>query len=200
MFLQASRLLIHLYDDQITSKPDTIHCLSSLGQGRGKNYGVIFSVGGVSPGTYRVILKPTAYLPTEMKLVLNSSNNYFTFSRGQNLIDTLNSYSVVAANALLRKEFTLFSTYVDSMFYLNTKCLPGWALRYHGYAAQEDTINAVSAIDSLLNILNNRLDPLIPDSSGMTVIYEAWLKQWEADYDWYRTIMVYPERGIPYPR
>ncbi len=191
---------ITMMNDKITSKPDTIHCLSSLGEGSGMNYGIIFSVWGVPKGTYRVILKPTINLPTGIKLVLNSSDNYFRFSQGQNLIDTLNSYSVVASYALLRNEFTLFNTYVDSIFYLNSRSLPGWALRYHGYAAQADTINAIVALDSVLNVINNRLDPLIPDSSEMTEIYDAWLKQWNADYSWYRTIMLYPERGFPFPK
>ncbi len=180
---------ITMRNDKITTQPDTIFSSTSLSVGNGKNYGMVFSLWGISKGTYRVILKPTNSLPTGVMLVLDTPYNVFKLTKGQNLLDTLNSYSVVASNALMRQEFTLFSTIVDSIFFLNSSSLPGWALRYHGYAAQADTINAVAALDSVLNVIDNRLDPLIPDSSEMTDIHDAWLKQWRVDYSWYRTLL-----------
>lgn len=184
---------VTMINDVITTQPDTIHCRSSRRLGNGANYGIIYSIWGVNPGTFRVILKPTSSLPSNIRLVLASAYNYFTITNGQNLADTLNSYSIIATSALLRREYTLFNTYVSNIYNLNLQSLPGWALRYHGYAAQADTTNALSALDSLLYNLENRLDPQIPDSSSMTSIHISWLQQWTADYQHYRARMLYPD-------
>ena len=185
---------ITMINDVICTQPDTIHCLSSRNLGRGKTYGMIYSIWGVDPGTYRVILIATSSKPANIRLTLDNPNNYFIITRGQNLLDTLNSYSSIAINALLRREFTLCNSYVDSVFNRNPQSLPGWALRYQRYAAQADTTNALTALDSLLYNLDNRIDPQIPDTSEITPIHEAWLKQWNVDYRHYKSRMLYPER------
>ncbi len=177
---------IDMFDSKIISKPDTIHCSYSLGMGHGTDSGMILSVWGVPAGTYRVILKPTVNLPNGVIMMMRSSSNTFQFTHGENLIDTLNSYSNIAANAYSRNEFTLFNTYVDSIFYYNSGSLPGWALRYHGYFALGDSANSVAALDSVLSIIDNRSDPLIPDTSHITQIHESWLAQWRVDYNYYR--------------
>jgi hypothetical protein len=176
----------------LTPKPDTLFSLPKRGWNKG--YGIIYSIWGVGPGTYRVILKPTSAKPEYVQLSLDTENNYFIMTQGQNILDTLNSYATIALNALFRREMTLFSSYVDSIFYRNPQSLTGWALRYHGYSALADTTNALAALDSVLNIITNHLDPLIPDSSKMTPVHGSWLMQWDVDYSYYKSRMLYPER------
>jgi len=193
---------ITLVDDKITSKPDTLYTLSSL-KLRGTRYCLVYSIWGVYPGKYRVILKPTASTPSDIVLVLDSPYNCFTMSKGRNILDTLNSFSNIALNALLRNESTMFNNYVDSIFDINSRSVVGWALEYHGHADQADTTNALIAIDSLLNILDNNLDTLVADTSVRTPIHNAWLKQMSVDYNYYKYRMNYPERwggGFIYPR
>jgi len=92
----------------ITTKPDTI--FSSPNRGYHLTYGLIYSMWGLTPGTLRVILKPTATKPSDVKLVVDVSQNLFTISTSQDILDTLNSYCTISINALSRKEFTLMST------------------------------------------------------------------------------------------
>lgn len=79
---------IAMSNNEITSKPDTLYTLSTLKLGRGGRYGLIYSIWGVSPGKYRVILKPTAYKPSDIHLCLDTPHNCFTISKGQHLLDT----------------------------------------------------------------------------------------------------------------
>jgi|GEM_PF-5445936 len=52
----------------------------------------------------------------------------------------------------------------------------------------------------MLYNLENRIDPLIPDTSEITPIHEAWLDQWNVDYKYYQERMLYPRKWIGYPR
>ncbi len=169
---------VTMRNDIITSKPSDIPCMATRKLGKGKTYGIVYSIWGVPPGTFRVILKSTSSMPSTIKLTLSNASNYFIITQGQSILDTLNSYSAIAVNALLRQEYSLFNTNVTNIFNMNSKSAIGWALKYHGYAAQADTVNAISAIDSLLNNLDNRIDPEIPDTSKITPIHENWLNQW----------------------
>lgn len=194
---------ITLVNDKITTKPDTIHTLSNLALGKGDRYCLVYSIWGVYPGKYRVILKPSAYAPSDIVLVLDSPYNCFTMSKGRNILDTLNSFSNIALNVLLRNEYTMFDSYVDSIFDINSRSVVGWALEYHGHASQADTTSALTAIDSLLNILDNNLDTLVADTSDRTPIHDAWLKQMSVDYNYYKNRMLYPEKwggGFIHPR
>jgi len=186
---------IKMMNNVITSKPDTIYSRSTLKTGRGTTYGIIYSIWGLSPGTYRVILKSTEDLPTNIMLQLSTHYNYFTMTKGRVLLDTLNSYSNIALHALFRKEFTLFDSYVDSIFNRNSRSLIGWALRYHGYAAQADTTNAITACDSVQYLVSTGEDPAIPDSVDMTPVHWVWLDQWGVDYRHYKYRMVNPEES-----
>ncbi|MBT3231662.1 MAG: hypothetical protein HN356_02500 [Calditrichaeota bacterium] len=185
---------IAMSNNEIRSKPDTLYTLETLKLGRGGRYGLIYSLWGVSPGKYRVILKPTAYKPSDIHLCLSTPYNCFTISKGQHLLDTLNSYSNNAYNAFYRHEYTLFNTYVDSILDRNSRSIIGWALDYHGHAAQTDTTNALIALDSLLNILDNNLDTLVADSSERTSVQWRWLKQWGVDYKYFQRRMEDPEK------
>ncbi len=162
------------------TKPDTI--FSRALHENVHPSGMILSIWGVNPGHFRVILKSTINLPTGVKLILDNPNNQFTMSTARDTLDTLNAYSNIAINALLRREFTLFNNYVTDMFDMNSKCLPGWALRYAGYMAQGDSLNAQSAIDSLQNNADNKLDPFIPDTSHATKYHDLWLKNYSHNY------------------
>ena len=184
---------ITMHNDEITSKPDTLYTPATLALRRGTRYGMVISIWGVYPGKYRVILKPTVSKPANIVLVLNSPYNCFTFSKAQHLLDTLNSYSNNAYNALLRHQYTLFDSFGDSIFDINSRSVTGWALEYHGHAAQADTTSALKALDSLLNILENSLDTLIADSSEQSEIEKAWLQQWGVDYRYYQGCMLYPD-------
>jgi hypothetical protein len=182
---------INMLDNVIADKPDTIIC-----PGWHKivyPWGMICSIWGVSPGTYRVVLVSTSVKPDNVKLTLDNPNNVFTMTTSQHVLDSVNAYCYIASNALLRREFTLFNTYVDSVFYLNPQSIPGWALRYSGYEAQADTVNAIAAIDSLLFIGNNNLDPFVPDSSQRTEFHNLWLQDYLHNYPFAKWRLLYPE-------
>ena len=168
-------------DGVITTAPDTIRTRTLHYDVKPKD--MVFSIWGISRGSYRVILKPTEYLPQDVKLVVDTQYNTFNIVTTQHTLDTLNSYSMIASNALLRREYTLFNTYVDNMFTVNPLCLPGWALRYAGYMAQGDSVNAKSAIDSLINNAENRIDPFIPDPSKETEFQKYWLEDYIRNYN-----------------
>lgn len=181
----------------IIAQPDTI--FSSKVHGYGRVYMMVYTMWGLAPGTFRVIMKPTTFKPSDVRLLLDRSPNIYTMSTGQSILDTMNSLSSIADNALSRREFTLFNTYVDSIFSLNPQSLLGWALRYNGYDAQNDTTNALDALDSMLYNIENLIDPLIPDTSRMTPVHKAWLRQWKADYEYFQGRMLYPWNWIGYP-
>jgi len=185
---------VTMLDHVTTSKPDTIFSLPQRGWDKG--YGMVYSIWGLTPGTYRVILKPNTTMPTYVKPVVDNASNYFIITKGQSILDTMNSYVNIAEGALMRREYTLFNSYTNNIFSLEPESLPGWALRYHGYAAQADTLNAIAAIDTLLNIIANRLDPLIPDTSTQTPVHCTWLKQWNDDYSYYRSRMLSPKSWV----
>ena len=88
----------------------------------------------------------------------------------------------------------MFDSYVDSILDRNSRSIIGWALDYHGCAAQNDTTNALIALDSLLNILHNNLDTLVADTSERAPVQDAWLKQWGVDYRYFQRRMVDPEK------
>lgn len=184
---------INTVNKKIISKPDSIYALANLQRGQGERYGMVYSIWDVGPGTYRVILEPTASKPTDIKLSLTNGNNYFIMAKGQSLEDTLNAYAKIATSALARDQYTLFDSYVDSVFNKNSQSVLGWALKYMKYERQADTTNAITALDSLLNNLEYSLDPLIPDSSDRTDIHDAWLKQWEELARHYRYRLTHPE-------
>jgi len=175
----------------LTPRPDTLFSLPT--RGWNKAYGLVYSVWDVNPGIFRIILKPTSFLPAYVKIVVDTPDNFFEMRSGECALDTLNSYAAVALNALSRREYTLFNNYVSNIFARDPQSLVGWALRYHGFGAQLDTTDAIAAVDSVLNIITNRLDPLIPDTSAQTPVHTAWLEQWKVDYQHYRARMLYPE-------
>jgi len=177
----------------IIDEPDTIY--SSVIHSTKPDFRMIFSIWGVYPGSYRVVLEPTAFLSAGIKLTLDNPNNVFHINSGQNVLDTVNTYCKTAIAAQYRQEFTLANTYVDSIFLLNSKCIPGWALRYHICDAQFDTSNALDALDSLLNVINNDLDPFYPDSSEVTEINEWWWENYQTNYTFKRWKMRYPVVG-----
>ena len=176
---------------EIIAQPDTIY--SGPKHGYGRVFRMVYTMWGLAPGTFRVIMEPTVSKPSDVKVLLDDSPNVYTMSTGQDILDTLNSYCTIALNALSRQEMTLFNTYVGNIFTLDPKSVPGWALRYHGYKSLADTVNALMALDSLFYNIENRLDPQIPDSSNMTPVHGAWLKQWAQDYGRLRERMLNPD-------
>lgn len=187
---------IDMKNGVITGRPDTIFTRALHDNVQPK--GMIFSIWGISVGgfgEFRVILKPTAALPQGVRLIVDNPNNVFTLVTGQQPLDTLNAYAMIAGNALLRREFTLFNSYVNNMFARNSKCLPGWALRYAGYIAQGDTTNAKLALDSLQNHADNRLDPFIPDTSHETMYHRLWLKNYTRNYLYEAWRLRHPEEA-----
>lgn len=177
----------------IISEPDTIY--SSVKNSKKPDFRMIFSIWGIYPGSYRIVLEPTAFLPTGIKLKLDNPKNVFHVNKGQDILDTLNTYCKTVVAAQYRQEFTLANTYVDSIFLLNSNCIPGWALRYHIYDAQYDTTNALDALDSLLNVMNNNLDPFYPDSSEVTKFNEWWWDNYKSIYTFRQWQMRYPVVG-----
>jgi len=182
---------INMEDGMITNKPDTI--LSRAIHVPTYPKGLVFSIWGVNAGSFRVILKPTSSLPTGIRLVVDNPNSVFTMATGQHSLDTLNAFLMIAGNALLRREFTLFNTYINNAFTMNPNSLPGWALRYSSNLFQADTTNAISAIDSLLYIGNNNLDTFIPDTSARTIYNDAWLNDYLHNYPFARWRLLYPD-------
>lgn len=174
----------------IIDKPDTVY--TSVIHGNKPRFSMIFNLWGIFPGSYRVVLEPTSNLPTGIELMLDNPNNVFHIIKGQHILDTLNAYCKTAVAAQYRREFTLANSYVDSIFILNSNCIPGWALRYHIYAAQNDTSNALDAIDSLLYIIDNNLDSFYPDSTKVTKYNEWWLNDYKTIYTFNRWRMRNP--------
>ena len=184
---------INMMDDVIADKPDTIR--SRALHKPVYPWGMILSIWDVDPGNYRVVLLPTSSKPTDVKLILDNPNNKFTVIRAQNVLDSINAYCAVAVNALLRREFTLFNSFVDSVFYMNSQSMPGWALKYSGYEASADTADAIAAIDSILHIGNNNLDPFVPDSSKRTKYNNRWLEDYLHNYPFAKWRLLYPEES-----
>lgn len=182
---------INMLDGTTIAKPDTFYS-RALHQNVHPS-GLILSIWNVSPGSFRIILKPTANLPSYIHLTLDNPNNVAHIVKGQNTLDTLNAFAMIACNALLRREYTLFNRAVGSMFAINPQCLPGWALRYEGYMSLADTASAIIAIDWILYIGKNNLDPCIPDSSKRTIFNDAWLENYMHNYPFARWRLMFPD-------
>ncbi len=165
----------------ILAQPDTIYTTSYL-TGNPK-FRMIYSLWGIPQGHYRVVLEPTGSLPTNIKLMLSTPNNDFHVIEGRSALDTINAYCKTSLEAMNREEFTLAISYADSVFLINSNCIPGWALRYHINAAQFDTTNALKALDSLLYVIDNDLDTFYPDTSKVTDYNKWWLNDYKTGYE-----------------
>lgn len=152
----------------------------------------------IYPGSYRVILKPTSLLPADAHLALDNSDNRFTIVTPNSPKDSINAYSMIAVNAILRSEFTLANDNVSKIFAINSFAIPGWSVRHDYFKAMGDTTSAIAAIDSLLIVVNNELDTLITDSLNLPGVHNLWIQDMKWNFPFWKWWLEYPEESNYY--
>lgn len=176
---------IEMNGNTIIEKPDTIR--SRKLHSDAKPCGMVFSLWEKQRGgLFQAILVPTPNLPENIRIVVDNHNQSFYIQFNHNALtkDRLNAYCAIATHALFRREFNLLNLYVDSIFHFNPNPIPGWALKYAGYKAKGDITNAINAIDSLLYIIDNKLDEEINAIQNRRSNNPYWLDDFKVNFEW----------------
>lgn len=166
------------------AKPDTIPTETEIGK-----YSLQYLVWGIPNGRFRLVMEATEYLPQDVKLLVNYVNPVW-ITHPAVLQDSINAYTACFWRAFDNANYTEASTWFTNILSKNPYSVTGNLLKlyYAGYGS--DSTYFEDTMDNLLQILEENLDPLLPDTLNMDIYTKAWyldmineVEVWKYEYE-----------------
>jgi hypothetical protein len=152
-----------------------------------EDYILVYHLWGLSAGRYRVSMDTTPAAPVRFQMLPNLYRITSIFNP-TSAKDTINAYVGCIWRAISRSDLTAASIYVNKILRINPSSYPGFAMKAIERAANLDSLGYITAVDSVIAIMERYGDPLVPARSmkdrGTERFYNSTLnyykdKRWE---------------------
>ena len=157
------------WGDDIVTQPTSI---PSVGGGN-EQYLLIYYVWNLPVGRNRLVMKKTAAAPSGFKLLVSNSGVVWV-TNAKDLGDTLNAYGSCYWRAHYADNLTTALSWTDTMLTYNQYSIPGYLLKAYAHSDLGDSLEKVTALDSVIAIGERYGDPVVPDTSDMNMYWQMW--------------------------